>query len=393
MRMNQVAEDWIAQQAQQREQEHRQRQRLCVERREPPFIHIENQTFIDFASNDYLGFSCHPAVIDAYRQAALHYGVGSGAAHLVNGHSEEHSQLEKDLAKLLQRDAVLLFSTGYMANLGMLGAFANKHSVFLEDKLNHASLIDAGQQSHAQFKRYAHNDLDSLEKRLQQSPDNMRKWIVTDGVFSMDGDLAPLPEMAALARDYQASLIVDDAHGMGVLGARGAGLVEQTALSQQQVPLLMGTLGKALGTFGAFVAGPSHWIEHIMQTARSYIYTTALPPSLAAAARASLSLLNKEPQHKHQLHTNIAYFRQSCRNAGLELLPSESAIQPLIIGDNAKTQALAAILKNRGFWVGAIRPPTVPQGTARLRITLSAAHQPKHITQLVEHLAAALNRY
>jgi 8-amino-7-oxononanoate synthase len=348
-------------------------------------IRVDGRELLGFCSNDYLGLANHPKVIEAFQSAARQYGVGSGASHLVCGHSSEHHQLEEELAEFTGRARALLFSTGYMANLGVLTALLGRKDAVFEDRLNHASLLDAGLLSGARFQRFHHNDSTHLRDQLTAS-EAPHKLIVVDGVFSMDGDLAPLPELAALAIQFSAWLMVDDAHGFGVLGGQGGGCAEHFQLSEQQLPVLMGTLGKAFGTFGAFVAGSETLIESLIQFARPYIYTTALPPAVAAATRTALRVLRDEGERRLHLHDLIRQFRAGAEALGLPLMNSPSAIQPLLVGDDASALQLADLLKQRGFWVSAIRPPTVPEGTARLRITFTAAHTGEQVEGLLEAL-------
>ncbi|MFT3931876.1 MAG: 8-amino-7-oxononanoate synthase [Spongiibacteraceae bacterium] len=356
---------------------------------------VDGKRYLNFCSNDYLGLANHPDIISAFKYAADEFGVGSGASHLVCGHSKFHHQLEEALAEFTGRDRVLLFSTGYMANLGAITALLDKGDFIFEDKLNHASLIDAGLLSGARFQRFLHNDIDNLRLRLERA-ESGRKLICVDGVFSMDGDLAPLPELAALARQHDAWLMIDDAHGFGVIGENGAGCAEYFNLDQNQLPILMGTLGKAVGSFGAFVAGSETLIETLIQFARPYIYTTALPPAVAAATLQSLKIIREERWRREHLQKLIARFRKGAQQLDLPLMPvfqlinDASAIQPLLIGDSARALDISAKLAARGFWISAIRPPTVPAGTARLRITLSAAHSEAHIDQLLDALKDAM---
>lgn len=371
--------------AQRQEQALYRRPRI-TESPQQPVMQVNGQTMLTFCSNDYLGLANHPEVIKAFQQAANQYGVGSGAAHLVNGHSRLHQQLEEALAEFTKRERVLLFSTGYMANLGLTTALAQRHDTVYQDRLNHASLLDAALLSDAKLMRYLHNDTEQLGKRLAAQTTG-QKLILTDGVFSMDGDTAPLQELAALAQYHDAWLIVDDAHGFGVLGATGAGLLEAEQL-QQEDAILMATLGKALGTAGAFVAGSTDLIEYLIQTARPYIYTTAQPPAIAAATLTSLKLVQNETWRREHLNYLIQIFRQGAQKLGLALMPSQTAIQPILIGDNAKALEMSRKLEKLGILVTAIRPPTVPVNTARLRITLSASHT----DQQVERLLAALNQ-
>ena len=370
---------------QQQQQQLYRRTRLAETAQQPRRI-IDGKALLTFCSNDYLGLANHPAVIQAFQQAANEYGVGSGAAHLVNGHSKPHQQLEEALAEFTGRAQALLFSTGYMANIGVTNALLGRHDFIYADKLNHASLVDAALLSGAKVTRYTHNDSAQLAKRLQHTEHT--QLILTDGVFSMDGDVAPLQALAGLAQQANAWLMVDDAHGLGVLGKTGAGLLEQAALSASDVPILMGTLGKALGTAGAFVAGDSALIEYLKQTARSWIFTTAQPPAVAAATLASLALVQQGQHLREHLQQLIQQFRQGAEQLGLQLMDSQTPIQPIILGSNAHALAASTYLESQGILVTAIRPPTVPQGTARLRVTLSAAHS----TVDVERLLAALDQ-
>ncbi|WML89318.1 8-amino-7-oxononanoate synthase [Thiothrix lacustris] len=354
-----------------------------------PHRHIDGKALLTFCSNDYLGLANHPDVIYAFQQAANTYGVGSGAAHLVNGHSRPHQQLEEALAAFTGRERALLFSTGYMANLGVVNALLNgRNDVVYADRLNHASLVDAGLLSAAKLIRYPHNDTHHLDKRLlAQEGEDATQLILTDGVFSMDGDVAPLSRLVKLARHHEAWLMVDDAHGFGVLGKTGAGLVEAEGLTQDDVPILMGTLGKALGTAGAFIAGSRDLIDYLIQTARTWIYTTAQPPAIAAATLASLQLVQTEPWRREHLQALIQQFRQGATQLGVPLMPSNTAIQPIMVGSSEKAVELSRQLEALGILITAIRPPTVPADTARLRVTLSAAHTPEDVKQLLDSLA------
>ena len=347
---------------------------------------VDGRQVLSFCSNDYLGLANHPEIKAALIDAVDESGVGSGAAHLITGHSSWHEICEQKLAEFTGRERALLFSTGYMANLAIASALCDKHDMIIEDRLNHASLIDAARLSDAQFKRYAHADLQQLERRLQQSVDSRRRLIMTDGVFSMDGDCADLAGLSKLAVAHDAWLMVDDAPGFGVLGKRGAGLLEAQSMSQQQVPILMATLGKAAGCSGAFVAGSETLIESLIQNARSYIYTTATPPALAAATAKSIEIIERESWRRDKLAELIAYFRERMQTSELDLLPSETPIQPILVGDNQLAVQISEALFEQGILVTAIRPPTVPAGTARLRVTLSAGHEKQHIDQLVTAL-------
>lgn len=371
---------------QQRREQSRYRRRLTLESATGVQARVDGRDYLLFCSNDYLGLANHPALVQAMRKAAADFGVGSGASHLVCGHSSEHHALEERLAELTGRDRALLFSTGYMANLGIITALVGRGDAVFEDRLNHASLLDGGLLSGARFQRFAHNDIDSLGQRLERS-DAERKLVVVDAVFSMDGDQAPLQELAGIAAGHNAWLMADDAHGFGVLGARGRGSAEHQSIGQDELPILMATLGKALGGFGAFVAGSEALIETLIQFARPYIYTTAMPPAVAAANLAALELLDREAWRRDQLQTNIAYFKRGAEALALPLMPSETAIQPLLIGADALALQCSEALAQRGILVSAIRPPTVPEGTARLRITLSAAHKSQQIDRLLSALA------
>lgn len=355
-----------------------------------PHMIIDGKPIISFCSNDYLGLANHPDVINAFRDAANTYGVGSGAAHLVNGHSKPHQMLEEALATFTGRDRALLFSTGYMANLGVTQALLTRGDYLYQDRLNHASLIDAGLLSGAKWMRYRHNDTVHLAQRIQSGITDTNatrtRMISTDGVFSMDGDCAPVAQLATVANNHNAWLMVDDAHGFGVLGETGAGLLEQEKLSQDDVPILMGTLGKALGTAGAFIAGSNALIEYLIQTARTYIYTTAQPPAIAAATLASLTLVQQDTWRREHLHTLIRQFRTGAQHLGLTLMESSTPIQPIMIGDSGDALAMSQTLEAKGLLVTAIRPPTVPPGTARLRVTLSAAHTQEDVEQLLNAL-------
>ena len=353
-------------------------------------VMVDGKKLLGFCSNDYLGLANHPEINKAAKKAIDKYGVGSGASHLVCGHSSEHQALEEELAEFTGRDRALLFSTGYMANLGVLTALLNKGDDLFEDKLNHASLLDGGLLSGARMQRFLHNDLASLKLKLKKAKSG-NKLIAVDGVFSMDGDTAPLDTLSNCAKEHKAWLMVDDAHGFGVLGKNGIGSSEHFGLDQQQLPILMATLGKGLGTFGAFVAGSNVLIETLIQFSRSYIYTTAMPPSIAASTRAGLRLLQTESWRRQHLTELISYFKHEAALLNLPLMKSDTAIQPLLIGDADAALALSAALELKGFWVPAIRPPTVPAGSARLRITLSAAHSKEQVELLLQALAELMS--
>jgi 8-amino-7-oxononanoate synthase len=360
-----------------------------VENVDAAHIVVGGKTLLNFASNDYLGLAQHPALCEALQRAASRWGVGATAAHLLGGHRDEHATLEDKLARWTGRERALLFSTGYMANLGVMTALLRAGDLCVQDKLNHASLLDAARLSGAELKRYRHGDSDSARLQLQTKP-AAATVLATDGVFSMDGDLAPLAELGALCKTQHATLMIDDAHGLGVLGADGAGSASASGLSQDDVPVLMATLGKALGVAGAFVAGSAALIDCLVQLARTYVYTTAMPPALAAAASAAVEIARDDHERRARLRRRIAQFRAGAGVAGIALLPSPTPIQPVMVGASATALAISQRLEDAGFYVPAIRPPTVPAGKARLRVTLSAAHQESDVAALLDVLALAL---
>ncbi|MCF6757057.1 8-amino-7-oxononanoate synthase [Pseudomonas balearica] len=368
-----------------RRAEHLYRQRPLLASPQGPEVVVDGQRLLNFCSNDYLGLANHPEVIRAMQDGVTKWGVGGGASHLVIGHSGPHHELEEALAEFTGRPRALLFSTGYMANLAAVTALVGQGDTVLEDRLNHASLLDAGLLSGARFSRYLHNDAESLGKRLGKAEGST--LVVTDGVFSMDGDLAELPALCAQARRHGAWMMVDDAHGFGALGASGAGVVEHFGLELDDVPVLVGTLGKAFGTAGAFVAGSDELIETLIQFARPYIYTTSQPPAVACATLKSMELLRSEGWRREHLQRLVARLREGATQIGLTLMDSPTPIQPVLIGDSARALRLSALLRERGILVGAIRPPTVPAGSARLRITLSAAHSEAQLERLLQALA------
>ncbi len=369
---------------------HLYRQRPLLESPQGVRVTVDGQPLLAFCSNDYLGLANHPQVIEAFAQGARQWGVGGGASHLVVGHSQPHHQLEEALAEFTGRPRALLMSSGYMANIGAVTALVGKGDTVLQDRLNHASLLDAGLLSGARFSRYLHNDPASLASRLAKATGNT--LVVTDGVFSMDGDLADLPALCATAREQDAWVMVDDAHGFGCLGKNGGGIVEHFGLGVEEVPVLIGTLGKGFGTAGAFIAGSEALIETLIQFARPYIYTTSQPPAVACATLASLRLIRDEHWRRDHLQKLIALFRAGVQELGLELMDSPSPIQPIVVGSSVRALALSAALREQGILVTAIRPPTVPQGTARLRVTLSAEHSEDDVAQLVTALSRAITR-
>ncbi len=346
----------------------------------------DGRRLVDFSSNDYLGLARHPALAAAMSACAARAGAGSGASHLITGHGAEHELLEEELAAFTHRERALVFSTGYMANLAVLGTLTGRGERVLLDRLSHASLIDGARLSSAELRRYPHADADAAARLLARDPERTA-LLGTDGVFSMDGDLAPLPELSRAAREAGAWLVVDDAHGLGVIGASGRGALEHFGLGADEVPVLVGTLGKAFGSFGAFVAGDADTIELLIQKARPYIYTTALPQPVAAATRCALVLAQAESWRRERVLSLTARFRREAREAGVPLKDSRTPIQPVPFGSAAAALAAQRELGEAGFWVAAIRPPTVPPGSSRLRVTLSAAHTEAEVDELIGRLA------
>jgi 8-amino-7-oxononanoate synthase len=349
---------------------------------------INGRQLLSFCSNDYLGLANHPEIKQAFVDAVSSYGVGSGSAHLISGHSQIHHDCEQRLAEFTGRDRALLFSTGYMANLAIASALLGRHDRIYQDRLNHASLIDAAKLSGARLLRYRHNDISQLDSLLDQNRSPSRHLVMTDGVFSMDGDCADLVKICQLTQGDNYACMVDDAHGFGVLGNKGGGLLEKLGLGQAQVPILMATLGKAIGTAGAFVAGSEDLIETMIQLARPYIYTTAAPPAIAAATLCSLDIVEKESWRRDKLAELIDHFRRSMEKLEFELMPSETPIQPIMIGDSQTALDMSSRLFDEGIYLTAIRPPTVPIDSARLRVTLSASHEKSDIDVLVSQLMA-----
>ena len=369
----------------QRKAEHLYRSRKVLESPQSVEPTINGKKVLSFCSNDYLGLANHPDVINSFKKAADEYGVGSGSAHLVSGHSTEHHALEEELAEFMGTERALLFSTGYMANLGVVSALCDRHSEIYEDKLNHASLLDAALLSRAKRIRYPHLDTNSLAERLSIS-DTAKKIIISDGVFSMDGDLARLDKIVQLSEKNNATTMIDDAHGIGVLGNKGKGIIEHFKLDANRIDILVGTLGKAFGTAGAFVAGSEELIETLIQKSRSYIFTTAMPAAVAAATRKSLKILEEENWRREKLNSLVTQFRKGALELGFELVDSITPIQPIIVGSSEKALALSEKLLEKNILISAIRPPTVAEGTARLRVTFSASHREQHVKTLLDVL-------
>jgi 8-amino-7-oxononanoate synthase len=376
----------LQQELDRRQAEHLYRARRVVDGPQGPLLKVDGRELLSFCSNDYLGLAADPRLAEALCEGARRYGTGSGAAHLVSGHSAAHHALEEELAAFTRRDRALLFSTGYMANLAVIAALTGHGDHVFEDRLNHASLIDGGLLSQARFRRYPHADVATLDGQLAKAGEG-RRLVVTDGVFSMDGDLAPLPGLARACNEAGAWLLVDDAHGLGVLGEAGRGSLDAAGLGQAEVPVLMGTLGKAFGTAGAFVAGSAALIETLIQQARPYIYTTATSPALAVATRMALQIVKQEQWRRDRLAQLVGRFRREVAGLGLQLMDSQTPIQPLIAGTAERAMAWSQALEAAGILVTAIRPPTVPAGTARLRVTFSAAHSDAQLDRLLDALA------
>ncbi|HSH97099.1 MAG: 8-amino-7-oxononanoate synthase [Methylophilaceae bacterium] len=363
------------------------RRRRLLQSAQSAHIQCDDQAVISFCSNDYLGLANHPDLIEAWQRGATEAGVGSGASHLITGHHAEHEALEHALAEFVGLPKALLFSTGYMANIGVVTALVGRGDAVFADKLNHACLNDAALLSRAELHRYPHNDLAALEGMLKTSH-APRKMILADAVFSMDGDLAPAPELLALCEKYDALLLLDDAHGFGVLGTKGSGLLEHFNLKSPRI-IYMATLGKAAGVFGAFVAADAVVIDYLVQHARTYIYTTATPPAVATTLRASLKVIEQDHGRRAHLHRLIGILKSDLQLKRWQLAPSITAIQPLMVGSNHDALALSEYLLTKGLLVPAIRPPTVPKDTARLRISLSAAHSEEDVRQLIAALHQA----
>lgn len=371
----------------QRTMQGRVRQRRTVTRRDGVRCEVDGRWLTNFAGNDYLGLSQHFGVVDALQASASRDGVGSGASHLVCGHHANHDALEKELADWLGAPRALLFGSGFLANLAVLQSLLGEDDVCVQDRLNHASLIDAARLAGCKLRRYPHADPEGALRQLRTVPDGAA-MIATDGVFSMDGDVAPLRELSLVARVQQALMYVDDAHGVGVVGPEGRGCVAEAGIETSGV-LQLATLGKALGGYGAVVLGSEEIIGHLAETARPYIYTTALPPAQAAATLAAVKLARRDHWRREKLQTLVAHFRQTAMFRDLPLLPSTGPIQPLMCGDEKRATALATALEAQGFWVPSIRPPTVPDGKARLRITLSSLHTQAEVDALIDALSWA----
>ncbi len=371
---------------QERKARHLYRQRQTVETPQAVHLRVDGRDCLSFCSNDYLGLATHPEVVRAFGEGLERFGAGSGAAHLITGHSCAHEALEEELADFVGRPRALLFSTGYMANLGVISALTGRGDTVFEDRLNHASLLDGARLSGARLVRYRHAAPDALASKLENSPARGERLIATDAVFSMDGDRADLGALYRLAVQHDSWLLVDDAHGFGVLGEGGRGWFADQLGNAGPQAVLMATLGKACGTFGAFVAGSEALIETLIQAARTYIYTTAPPPALAWATRTALRVLQRSDERRGKLRSLVERFRSGAAQLDLPLMPSSTPIQPLVAGAASRALALSRALRERGMLVTAIRPPTVPEGSARLRITFSAGHEEADVDRLLDAL-------
>jgi 8-amino-7-oxononanoate synthase len=381
--------DSIRASAIQRDQLQLRRHRRVQQQRDGAHAVVDGQRLLNFSSNDYLGFAQHPAVRAAFIKGIERFGVGSAGSALVSGYFSAHADLEQQAAALFGYEACLYVGSGYLANIGVLQTLLDEKSVCVQDKRNHACLIDGARFAGCTLMRYAHADLQHAERLCTQAAGG-NVFIVSDGVFSMDGDSADLRALSALARQQAATLMIDDAHGIGVLGSTGLGSLQSSGLCASDVPLLIIPAGKALGGHGALILSSNEIIQHLLETARPYLFSTAPAPAMAAGLSEALNLLVRAPEYHQQLQTNIAAFKQLAQQAALPVMPSSSAIQPVMAGSNARALQLAKTLRARGYWLSAIRPPTVPAGKARLRITLTALHTPDQIEQLVSALAAAL---
>jgi 8-amino-7-oxononanoate synthase len=364
------------------------RSRRVLDSPQGPHVRVGGRDLANFSSNDYLGLAADPRLVEAVRRSLDDYGVGAGASPLVSGHLRAHDEAEERFAAFCGLPRAILFGSGYAANIGILTVLAGPDAEVFGDRLNHACLHDGARLSRAVYTRYPHADMDALERSLAASRAPV-KVVATDAVFSMDGDVAPLPRLAELCERHDAWLVVDDAHGIGVLGERGRGSLEHFGIASPRI-VYMATLGKALGGYGAFVAGSPDAIEWILQRARTYIFSTALPPMMAVAASAALEILEHDRSLLDRLRARIAEFRAACAAAAVPVTPSETAIQPVIVGDAPRAVAVSSRLLERGFLVPAIRPPTVPRGTSRLRVSLAAGHERADVERLAGALAESL---
>jgi 8-amino-7-oxononanoate synthase len=362
------------------------RQRRVVENPQGREMIVDGVKLLNFCGNDYLGLANDPRVASAFKQGVDQWGTGSGASHLICGHSRAHHELEEALADFVQRPRALLFSSGYAANVGTINALVSSPDCVYEDRLNHASLLDGGWISRAQFHWFEHADMADLDRQVESNHNDAKHLIVTDGTFSMDGDACPLRDMIGVAKRHDAWVMVDDAHGLGVVGDNGCGLVDPNHFGTDDVQVLVGTLGKAFGTSGAFVAGEEDLIEYLIQRARNYIFSTAMPSAIAAATLASVAIVTTESWRREHLEQRIQQFRSGALELGFDLAPSMSPIQPLLLGTPQAALEMSRSLEADGCFISAIRPPTVPEGTSRLRITLTAAHTEQDVDRLLHAL-------
>ncbi|WP_406608648.1 8-amino-7-oxononanoate synthase [Agarivorans sp. JK6] len=377
-----MAFEFVKQQVEKRKQQQLFRQRRCQSSAQGRLIDINNQQFVNFSSNDYLGLSHHPRVIDAWIKGAERYGVGSGGSPLVTGFQTAHYQLEETLCEWQGREGALLFNSGFSANQSVIKALLKKNDVLIQDKLNHASLMEAGVLCDANFSRFQHNSVGQLAKRLE-SQQGENCLVITEGVFSMDGDQAPLKPISDLCKQHNAWLMVDDAHGVGCLGDQGRGSSDQQNLTPSDVQIQMLTFGKALGVSGATILCDQALKDYLVNFDKSYVYSTAMPAAQACAVTEAIRVLQTQPELQQLLADNIALFRSLAIENDIAVADSNTAIQPIIIGEADKALAMAESLQGKGFWVSAIRPPTVPVNTARLRVTLSSHHQAQDIVDLI----------
>ncbi|MGY5449460.1 8-amino-7-oxononanoate synthase [Agarivorans sp. MS3-6] len=385
-----MAFEIVSQAIEQRKQQQLFRQRRCQFSAQGRWIEFDRQRYLNFSSNDYLGLSHHPSVIEAWIKGARDFGVGSGGSPLVSGFQRPHYQLEQQLCEWQGREGALLFNSGFSANQGLIKALLTKHDVLLQDKLNHASLMEAGVQSEASFKRFKHNSVQHLEQHLVNAS-NANRLVITEGVFSMDGDQAPLSSISQLCKQHDSWLMVDDAHGVGCLGDQGRGSIEHAHLPVNDVQIHMLTFGKALGVSGATILCNQELKDYLINFDKSYVYSTAMPAAQACAISAAIEVVKNEPQFQAQLLANITFFKKQALELGITLGGSDTAIQPILLGSSERALAISQQLQQRGYWVSAIRPPTVPSNTARLRITLSSHHQQQDISQLLSVLAELLS--
>ncbi|MEE1672359.1 8-amino-7-oxononanoate synthase [Agarivorans aestuarii] len=381
-----MAFEFVKEQVEQRKQQQLFRQRRCQSSAQGRLIEIDKQGFVNFSSNDYLGLSHHAKVIEAWKNGAERYGVGSGGSPLVTGFQQAHYELEETLCDWQGREGALLFNSGFSANQSVIKALLSKNDLLIQDKLNHASLMEAGVLCNAHFTRFKHNSMPQLAKKLaSQNSDNC--LVITEGVFSMDGDQAPLRSISDLCKRHKAWLMVDDAHGVGCLGYHGAGSLNHQGLSSDDVQIQMITFGKALGVSGAAILCSQELKDYLINFDKSYVYSTAMPAAQACAISEAIKVLQTEPELQQNLESNIALFKHLAKESGVALTDSNTAIQPIIVGEAEKALLMAQSLQNMGFWVSAIRPPTVPVNTARLRVTISSHHQEQDIVGLIKAIS------